>query len=60
MEEYYVDHYESIPVPTPSTLSEEYYFSEQHDPVDPDHTCSKTGNAKGEAMDNLNTVLMYL
>ncbi len=42
MEEYYVDHYESIPVPTPSTLSEEDSFSEQHDPVDPSHVPKRT------------------
>jgi hypothetical protein len=57
-----VGHYESIPVPTPSTLSEES-FSEQHDPVDPSHvpmrrhhTSSKTENAMAKAMDILNTV----
>jgi hypothetical protein len=35
MEEYYVDHYEFIPVPTPSTLSEEDSFSKPYDYVIP-------------------------
>ena len=64
MEEYYVDHYEFIPVPTPSTLSEEDSFSKPYDYVIPltlamfqrHHTSSKTENAMAKAMDNLNTV----